>query len=62
MEHWQMEAESQSLAEQLSCSTDQQKGMILDLIFLKAQRCEMSGCDVQHWKWSSAFPRRLSCN
>ena len=29
-----MEAESQSLAEQLSHSTDQQKGMILDLVLL----------------------------
>ena len=29
-----MEAESQLLAEQLSCSTDQQKGIILDLVLL----------------------------
>jgi len=29
-----MEAESQSMAEQLSRSTDQQKGMILDLVLL----------------------------
>ena len=34
MERQQMEVESQSLAEQLSCSTDQQKGIILDLVLL----------------------------
>jgi hypothetical protein len=34
-EHRQIEAESKSLAEQLNCNTDQQKGMILDLIFLR---------------------------
>jgi hypothetical protein len=34
MEHQQMEVESQLLAEQFSCSTDQQKGMILDLFLL----------------------------
>ena len=33
-ERWQMDEESHSLAEQLSHSTDQQKGMILDLVLL----------------------------
>ena len=43
-----MEAESQSLAEQLSHSTDQQKGMILDLVLLMLSvvRCLAMMCSA----------------
>ena len=48
-----MEAESQSLAEQLSHSTDQQNGMILDLVLLIlcVVRCLAMICSAGSGAW-----------